>query len=145
MSHLTVYLGLFLVSFVAATILPAQSEILLTKLLLDTHYKWWILITVASVGNVLGSTVNWILGRYISHFKDRKWFPVKPEKYGYYEKMYQKYGKWSLLLSWVPVIGDPLTVLAGALREPFHIFLILVSLAKVGRYLVVAAIASNWI
>lgn len=145
MPHIMVYVSLFLVSLAAATIFPAQSEILLAKLLLDAHYTWWVLILVASLGNILGSVLNWILGRYIAHFKDRKWFPIKHDKYDRWEKMYQKYGKWSLLLSWVPVIGDPLTIIAGALREPFSVFIILVSFAKITRYLVLAALTYSWI
>jgi len=54
------------------------------------------------------------------------------------ENWYQRYGKWSLLLSWLPVIGDPLTVVAGVLKVPFVIFVVLVTIAKLGRYLVLA-------
>ena len=85
-----------------------------------------MLLLVATVGNVLGAVVNWVLGRWITHFQDRAWFPVKPVRHG----------KWSLLLSWAPVIGDPLTVVAGVMREPFPVFLLLVTIAKFGRYLV---------
>lgn len=145
MSHFVVYASLFLISFAAATIFPAQSEILLAKLLLDSHYKWWLLVIVASLGNILGSVVNWLLGRSIARFQSRKWFPIKPEKYNNWEKFYQKYGKWSLLLSWVPIIGDPLTIIAGALREPLGVFLVLVSFAKISRYLVIAGLANGYI
>ena len=93
----------------------------------------------ASLGNVLGSVVNWLLGRGIARFRDRRWFPVGPRALERAEAWYGRYGKWSLLLSWVPIIGDPLTVVAGALREPFPVFLALVTLAKVGRYLALTA------
>lgn len=145
MPHLAVYLSLFLVSFAAATVLPAQSEILLAKLLLDEHYLWWTLVLVASAGNILGSVANWLLGRYIVHFRDRRWFPIRADKLFQYEKYYQRYGKWSLLLSWAPFIGDPLTIMAGVLREPFPVFLLLVSIAKVGRYLALAGITYRWL
>lgn len=145
MSHVGVHFSLFLVCFAAATIFPAQSEVLLAKLVLDEHYKWWVLIIVASIGNTLGSAANWVLGRYFSHFKDRKWFPIKPERMQHFENQYQRYGKWSLLLSWMPFIGDPLTIMAGVLREPFHIFVLIVAIAKTSRYLVVVGLAQTWI
>jgi membrane protein YqaA with SNARE-associated domain len=127
--------GLFLAALAAATLLPMQSEALLVTLL-ATGYPPCSLVIVASLGNVLGSLVNWILGRSIARFQDRPWFPVKANALARASTWYQRYGKWSLLLSWAPVIGDPLTLVAGVLREPLGPFLLLVTLAKVGRYLV---------
>jgi len=86
-----------------------------------------------------------VLGRYIEHFRDRRWFPVKPAALGRAEGWYHRYGRWSLLLSWAPVIGDPLTLVAGVLREPLPFFLLIVTLAKLGRYLVVAAAVRYWL
>jgi len=143
MTDLAIYAGLFLAALAAATILPMQSEAALVGLLLTGYSPFW-LIVVASVGNVLGSVVNWYLGRGIVHFQDRRWFPVGPDGLARAERWYRRYGKWSLLLSWAPIVGDPLTVVAGVLREPMPIFLLLVAIAKVGRYLVLAAIALNW-
>ena len=74
------YGGLFAVAFLAATILPAQSEIGLAGLLLSGDYSVALLIAVASLGNTLGAVVNWALGRWVEHFRDRKWFPAKPEQ-----------------------------------------------------------------
>jgi membrane protein YqaA with SNARE-associated domain len=139
MTELAVYGGLFLTALAAATILPMQSEAALVGLVLADAYPLWILLTVASVGNVLGSAINWLMGRGIERFHDRRWFPVKPAALDRASAWYRRYGKWSLLLSWAPVIGDPLTVVAGVLREPFPIFLLLVTFAKVGRYLVLTA------
>ncbi|MCW0072896.1 DedA family protein, partial [Burkholderia pseudomallei] len=82
--------------------------------------------------------INWVLGRGIEHFRDRRWFPVKPAALARAEGWYSRYGRWSLLLSWAPVIGDPLTVIAGVLREPLPTFVAIVTIAKVGRYLAVA-------
>ena len=144
MTDLAIYAGLFLAAFLAATFLPMQSEAALVALLLTDSYPAWLLVTVASIGNVLGATVNWGLGRWVERFSDRSWFPVPPATLDRYRVWYQRYGKWSLLLSWAPVIGDPLTVIAGVLREPLPIFLLLVTLAKVGRYLVLTAIVLNW-
>jgi membrane protein YqaA with SNARE-associated domain len=95
---------------------------------------------VASTGNVLGSVVNWGLGRGIERFRSRRWFPASEAALERAQRGYQRYGKWSLLLSWVPIIGDPLTVIAGVLREPFITFVLLVTVAKVGRYLMLTAL-----
>jgi membrane protein YqaA with SNARE-associated domain len=138
------YVGLFLSAFAAATILPMQSEAALVAALL-ADYPPWLVIATASVGNVLGSVVNWLLGRGIEQFRTSRWFPIKEGTFDRTQHWYRRYGKWSLLLSWVPVIGDPLTVMAGVLREPFPVFLLLVTIAKVGRYLVLAVIALHWI
>ncbi|ACQ93428.1 SNARE associated Golgi protein [Tolumonas auensis DSM 9187] len=140
MIELSVYAGLFFVALLSASILPLQSEAVLVGLLLSETHPVWLLLAVASTGNVLGSLVNWYLGKYLQHFQHRRWFPVKPDQLDKASRWYQKYGKWSLLLSWVPIIGDPLTVIAGVLREPFVPFLLLVTVAKVSRYLVLAGI-----
>ena len=139
MSVLAAYAGLFLAAFGAASILPMQSEPLLFGLLLLGEQPAWALVLVASIGNTLGSCLNWLLGRWIEHYHDRRWFPVKPEQLAKAEAWYRRWGKWSLLLSWAPVLGDPLTVIAGVLREPFWIFLLLVAIAKTARYLALAA------
>jgi membrane protein YqaA with SNARE-associated domain len=134
------YVALFLAAFLAATIVPAQSEAVLVGLILAGDQPLLVLLLVATLGNVLGSVVNWGLGRFIEHFRDRPWFPVSPHKLARAEAWYRRFGIWSLLLSWVPVIGDPLTVVAGLLRTPFLTFLVLVTIAKAGRYAVLAAL-----
>lgn len=135
-----VYPGLFLTAFLAATVLPAQSEALLVALLLADHSPW-LLVAVATAGNVLGSVVNWWLGRGIERFRNRRWFPVGPAALARAQRWYARVGKWSLLLSWVPVIGDPLTLVAGVMREPLPVFVLLVTLAKLGRYVVLVLAA----
>jgi membrane protein YqaA with SNARE-associated domain len=125
--------GLFLAAFAAATLLPLQSEALLVGLVLQGG--------VATFGNVLGSLVNWWLGRFIERWQDRRWFPVSADRLARARAHYQRYGRWSLLLSWLPLVGDPLTVIAGVMREPLWRFLLLVTLAKAGRYAVLASIA----
>ena len=144
MLHLPDYLGLFAASFLAATVLPFQSEVVLFGMLLAEHYYWLALVLVASFGNILGSVVNWSLGRSLAYFEDRSWFPVKREKMARVEGWYHQYGKWTLLLAWLPFIGDPLTIMAGILREPLPTFLLLVSVAKIARYFAVAAISYGW-
>lgn len=137
---MTELVGLFLAALLAATILPAQSEALLAALIAGGAHPVWLLIAVASAGNILGAVINWGLGRGLTLYRDRKWFPVSQKALARAEGWYHRYGRWSLLFSWVPVIGDPLTVIAGSLREPFVGFLVLVAIGKIGRYLVIAAV-----
>lgn len=132
--------GLFAVAFVAATILPAQSEAALVGLLVVGKQSVILLVTVAAVGNVLGSVINWLLGRWIEHYRDRRWFPASEQALERATTWYRRWGRWSLLLSWAPIGGDALTVAAGVLREPFWSFLLLVTIAKAGRYIVLAAV-----
>ncbi|MBQ3059024.1 MAG: DedA family protein [Desulfovibrio sp.] len=136
--------GLFLAAFAAATLLPAQSELALGALLAAGHKPVWLLVSMATLGNTLGSAVNWLLGRTCLHFADRAWFPIRPAQLERAAGWYHRYGRWSLLLSWAPVIGDPLTLAAGMLRERFVFFILVVSAAKLVRYLVVAAAALCW-
>ena len=128
-------LFLFIAAFGAATLLPLQSEAVLLGLFVEGNYTPKLLILVASIGNILGSCVNWWLGVKIEHYKNKKWFPISEYKMKKAQKIYQKYGCWSLLLSWVPIIGDPITLIAGLLKENFLRFFLIVSLAKTGRYI----------
>lgn len=136
--------GLFSVSFLAATFLPAQSEILLTALLIAERYPVAALVGVATIGNVLGSTLNWWLGLNLARFEGRRWFPVTRAQAARAEGWYRRWGRWSLLLSWAPFIGDPLTFVAGVLRERVGVFLLFVTVAKLGRYLLVVWAAESW-
>lgn len=131
------YGGLFLAAFVAATILPAQSEGVLVYLLTQ-GYAAAALVTVASVGNTLGACVNWWLGRSVERYRDKKWFPVSPAKLEQAQNLYHRYGRPLLLLSWLPIIGDAITVAAGVMRERFWVFTLLVGIAKTWRYLAIA-------
>jgi membrane protein YqaA with SNARE-associated domain len=140
MTTLASYLGLFAAALGAASILPLQSEPLLVGLLLLREQPAWALVVVASIGNTLGSCINWLLGRWVEHYRERRWFPVAPVALARAEGWYHRWGRWSLLLSWAPVIGDPLTLVAGVLREPFPTFLLLVAVAKTGRYIVLALV-----
>ncbi len=139
MADLLAYFALFASALGAATILPMQSEAVLAGLLLTEKYSTVWLVVTAGAGNVLGALLNWILGRGIGHCRTQRWFPVGPQALERAQNWYRRYGKWSLLASWLPVIGDPITVVAGVLREPLPMFLLLVAIAKVGRYLVLTA------
>lgn len=143
MIEVGVYLSLFFSAFLAATILPLQSEAVLVMALLGEHSPLAV-IAVASVGNILGAVVNWLLGRGIERFRDRRWFPVGEAQLARAQDWYRRYGRWSLLASWLPVVGDPLTLVAGVMRERLAVFLLLVSIAKVGRYAVLAGAVLWW-
>src|SRR5215204_3505734 len=118
-------LGLFLSAFLSATLLPGSSEVALVALLALGKHDPALLVAVATVGNVLGSVVNWVLGRWFAHFSGRRWFPVDEKSYAQAVGWYNRFGVWSLLLAWLPIIGDPLTVVAGALRVPLVRFVTL--------------------
>ena len=132
-----IYLSLFIISFLAATILPFSSELTLAGLMATSSYDNLLLLLVASLGNVLGSAVNWILGFYSRNLSTKKWFPFKDEQIEKSSRWFNKFGRWSLLFAWVPIIGDPLTLAAGLLRVKFIEFLILVTIGKVSRYLII--------
>ena len=138
------YLGLFTSALIAATVLPMQSEAVLVGLLTAGTSSVTVLLIVATTGNVLGAVINWCLGRFILRLRGRRWFPASDRQLARAEGWYRRYGRWSLLGSWLPVVGDPLTVVAGVLREPLVPFLILVTLAKGARYLVLASVTLAW-
>lgn len=137
------YLFLFLSAFGSATLLPKQSELVLTGLLLQHREQVLVLLAVASVGNTLGSILNWWLGLNILRLQHYRWFPIKQVQLEKAQCTYGKYGYWSLLLSWVPVVGDPLTLIAGVMKEPLWRFVLIVALAKTVRYVVVVVAVLN--
>jgi len=132
-----IYLSLFIISFLAATILPFSSELTLAGLIIASNYDKLLLLIVASFGNVTGSAVNWALGFYSRNLTTKKWFPFKETQIEKSSQWFRKFGKWTLLFAWVPIIGDPLTLVAGLLRVRFLDFIILVAIGKVSRYLIV--------
>ena len=145
MNSLEAYFSLFISSFLSSTILPGHSEITLTTFILLEKYSQFLLIFFASLGNILGSIINWYLGFYITKFINKSWFPFTKEQLNKVSLWYLKYGKWSLLFSWVPFIGDPLTIVAGMFRVPLVIFIIIVSISKILRYIFVGYIALKFL
>ncbi len=137
-------LGLFVSAFLSATLLPGSSEAALIALLALRQSDPALLVAVATAGNVLGSVVNWAIGRFFAHFSDRPWFPVSARAFERATAWYGRFGVWSLLFAWVPVIGDPLTVAAGVLRVPFWRFVVLVTLGKAARYVFIALAVLGW-
>jgi membrane protein YqaA with SNARE-associated domain len=128
-------------AFLAATVLPLASETVIIGLAVADAAPLWALFVTASVANVAGCCTNWLLGRFAWRFRGRKWFPVKESSLERAANWYRRYGWPSLFLSWVPVIGDPLTMMAGVLRTPFWLFLTIVGIAKPVRYALVLWLA----
>jgi len=132
-----IYISLFFISFLAATILPFSSEVTLATLIASSNYNNLLLLIFASLGNILGSVVNWVLGFYSRNLATKRWFPFKDKQIKKSSSWFNRFGKWSLLFAWFPIIGDPLTLAAGLLRVKFIEFLILVTIGKVSRYIVI--------
>jgi membrane protein YqaA with SNARE-associated domain len=129
-------IGLFLTCFLSATIVPFSSELVLAGVAKASSIDAALLWAVATAGNTLGSVLNWALGRGGAHYRDRPWFPVKPPAYEKASARFNRYGLWSLAFSWLPIVGDALTLVAGALGVRFLPFLVLVALGKGARYAV---------
>lgn len=140
---MTGYVGLFVTALLAATLIPVSSEAVLGVLSAADGAELLLLVAVASIGNTLGAVVNWLLGRYCLHWQDRRWFPVSPETLTRASDRFRRFGLWSLLFAWLPVIGDPLTFVAGVLRVNFWIFVILTGTGKTARYAVIAVFADR--
>ncbi|MGV8988333.1 MAG: YqaA family protein [Cypionkella sp.] len=141
---LSAYGLLFLSAFLSATLLPGSSEAVLMGLLASAKGKPVALIAAASLGNIAGAVVNWIMGRYLLHFKDRSWFPLKDSTNARAQAWFARYGMWSLLFSWVPVVGDPLTLVAGIMQAPIGRFLMFVTIGKVARYALIVMAWQFW-
>jgi len=135
LSEAAAYAGLFFSAFLAATIIPASSEVVLVALQASGTGQPGALFAVALLGNVLGSLTDWLLGRFLLRFQGRRWFPVGPVAHERAASWFRRYGTWSLLLAWLPIIGDPLCLVAGALRVPLGQFLLIVTAGKAARYL----------
>jgi membrane protein YqaA with SNARE-associated domain len=142
---MTSYAVLFFSALMAASILPMQSEAVLVGLLVAGQKPVASLLIIATLGNVLGAVINWGLGRAVRRFEGLSWFPASQEQMQRAQRWYLRYGRWSLLASWLPIVGDPITVVAGALRENFWPFVALVTLAKAGRYIVLMAMTLVWL
>jgi len=145
MMPISVYGSLFFSAFLSATLLPGSSEALLATYIATENGNVWVLLVTAVTGNVLGSVVNWFIGRFLSQYVGRKWFPISERRYEQAINWFNKYGKWSLLFAWLPIIGDPLTIVAGGLRVPIGIFAILVTIGKLVRYLLILQAALIWV
>lgn len=137
--------GLFVWSFLAATLLPFSSEAALAAAQAAEVAPVWQLLAAASIGNTLGACANWALGRFLIHYRDRRWFPIRSAAIDRAAARFQRYGAWSLFFSWVPVIGDPLTFAAGMMQYRFVPFLVLVGLGKTLRYAAVLGLMQGFL
>lgn len=138
------YWTLFVSAFTSATLLPGSSEAVLLGFLVAEIGEPRLLVAVALIGNLLGSVLTYAMGRYAGQYRDRSWFPVTATQYERASTWYRRHGWWTLLLAWMPVIGDPLTVIAGAMRTPLILAIPLIALGKLGRYLFVAGGYALW-
>ncbi|WP_249349242.1 YqaA family protein [Pseudoalteromonas phenolica] len=136
-----IYLSLFASAFLSATLLPGSSEVVLSGLVVKQQGLLWLLWLSATVGNVLGSCVNYWLGLKMMSFQDRRWFPIKAEQIAKGQRVFDKYGVYSLLFAWLPVVGDPLTLLGGVFKVRLSLFVLLVSIGKALRYGFIIAVA----
>ncbi|WP_239060136.1 YqaA family protein [Alteromonas genovensis] len=127
------YAGMFVSAFLAATILPFSSEIVITALY-SNGLSGWGLLLVASSGNILGALVNYVLGFKYGRVVATKLLRISENAFLRASHFFTRWGKWSLLLCWVPIIGDPITLVAGVLRSNFWFFLCVVTMAKTARY-----------
>ena len=145
MTEASAILGLFLSAFLAATLIPAQSELSLGYLVINTDYSMVLLVTVASLGNTTGATINWCIGQGVARSVVRSEKIKASTRYWTPINWYKKYGQWTLLLSWAPFIGDPITVIAGIFKVPLKTFLLIVALAKTSRYVFIATFAEKFV
>jgi membrane protein YqaA with SNARE-associated domain len=132
---------LFLSAFAASTILPMSSEVVLGALAASGSTDRTLLLAVATAGNTLGAVVNWGIGRYAATWRTRL-LSLEEAKFERACRWFNRWGIWCLLLSWLPIVGDPLTLVAGALRTPFVPFVLLVLIGKAARYLLVLIVAT---
>ncbi|QKF72235.1 membrane protein YqaA, SNARE-associated domain [Aliarcobacter faecis] len=132
------YLILFISAFLSATLLPLGSEALLIYNIKE-GYNIYLLLLIATLGNSLGSVLNYYLGLKGEEYLVNKKF-IKEKYINLSKNYFDKYGAICILLAWLPIIGDPITFVAGVLRYNFKIFVILVVISKLSRYLFIALI-----
>ena len=135
------YWALFIAAFASATVVPGGSEVLMLGAIRNGGYSIFMLWAFATAGNTLGSSISWLLGRYARHWQHRRWFPISAAKLARAERQFNHGGRWLLLLTWVPVLGDALCIAAGVLRVPLPLFLLLTAFGKGFRYAVTIYLA----
>ena len=135
------YVTVFFTSLLASTLIPISSEISFIAFLYKGYSPFALCLT-ATIGNTLGACINAYIGRYFTRFKSSKYFPVTEAQWQSAENYFKKYGMWSLLFSWLPIIGDALSFVAGAFKVNPYIFLIFITTGKAARYGFIAFLIS---
>ena len=131
------YASLFLVSFLASTLLPLGSEWLLV-MMLASGYGPLSTVAIATAGNYLGAVTTYLIGMFGGAWLVTKVLRMSSEQQERARNQYRRYGAFSLLFSWLPIVGDPLCMVGGALRINFWLFSLLVFTGKLARYAVAA-------
>ncbi len=126
---------LFFSALISSTLFPGGSEALLLYKL-NEGANPYILVPIATAGNVLGSLITYGMGRLGNEGLHRKWLRISEDKTERAERWFGRYGKPSLLLAWFPVVGDPLCLVAGLLRCSLVSFILFVTVGKFARYAV---------
>jgi membrane protein YqaA with SNARE-associated domain len=134
------YLVLFFSALIASTLFPMGSEVVLIALL-DQGHDVFFLWLIATCGNTLGSCINYAIGYWASGYIINKYQDTRSWQQG--QRLYNRYGVWSLLLAWLPIIGDPITLIAGLAQTNFKLFVLLVTLGKGARYAILIAL-TQW-
>ena len=129
---------LFSTGFISATLLPGSSEINLIATLKLGDNPIWLILLVATIGNTLGGITNYWIGRLFPEKKPKSKYVHKAKKW------LKKYGYWCLLLSWLPIIGDPLCIAAGWLRMHHWLCLVAIASGKAARYTTLAVLMQGW-
>ena len=145
MTEVSAFLGLFLSAFLATTLIPAQSELSLNHLAINTDYSMVLLVTVASLGNTTGAIINWFIGQGISNSLIQNEKVRASTRYRIITGWYERYGQWTLLFSWAQFIGDPITVISGIFKVLLRTFMPIVTLVKTSHYLVIATFAKKFV
>lgn len=147
MAELAIYTWMFAAALIAGTFLPflpGSSELVLGGFLAAGQGAPWALVLSATVGNVAGAVVNYFMGLLVSDLAGRRWFPATEAQMERASERFNRYGVWILLLTWLPLVGDIITVVAGLLRTNFKIFLPLVTIGKLVRYFAIA-VGVDWL
>jgi len=138
---MTIDWSLFFSAFISSTLFPGGSEALLLYRLHEGGDAY-VLVAIATIGNVLGSLITYAMGRLGNEAIHKKWLRMDAKKVERAEHWFGKYGQVSLLFAWLPIVGDPLCLVAGLLRSPILWFVVLVSMGKLGRYALLAGLFS---
>ena len=133
--HILIFQGF--ISVLSASLIPVQGALIMLAFLASGKYTDWLLVLVSCAGTLAGIGINWVLGRYLSQFQNAKWFPFKTDYMDKAKLLFDRHGRATLLLAGVPLIGDPITIVAGALRINFGFYFITAGLSKCAQYVVV--------